>query len=102
MATRSEIWRTFVIRVPAARTVAERSASNRRAIVRAGGGGPTRRAGERESTVIVGLGRSPPENSPNPGGPCSFAQADPRARQIRGYPRLDDDVCLRVPGPGLA
>ena len=32
MATRSEIWRTFWIRVPAATTGAERSASNVRAI----------------------------------------------------------------------
>ena len=45
IATRSEIWRTFEIRVPAASTVADRSASNRRAIVRAGGGGADAAAG---------------------------------------------------------
>ena len=36
MATRSEIWRTFWIRVPAATTGAERSASNTRAMTRLG------------------------------------------------------------------
>src|SRR5512141_2937428 len=36
MATRSEIWRTFWIRVPAANTGAERSASNTRAMTRLG------------------------------------------------------------------
>src|SRR5512141_910162 len=36
MATRSEIWRTYCIRVPAANTGAERSASNTRAMTRLG------------------------------------------------------------------
>src|SRR3954451_23963123 len=104
IATRSEIWRTFGIRVPAARTVADRSASKRRAIARVGGGGPTRRAPVRVSTVTGG---SPPatswaENSPHGPFACTFAYAGPRGPGFHGYAASNDQVCLRLSRQGLA
>ena len=54
IATRSEIWRTFWILVPAARTGAERSASNVRAMARRGGARCAREAGRLRPVVIAG------------------------------------------------
>src|SRR5436305_13045598 len=103
IATRSEIWRTFGIRVPAARTVAERSASKRRAIARVGGGGPTRRAPVRVSTVTaVSPATSWAENSPHGRFACTFAYAGPRGPGFHGYAASNDHVCLRLSRPRLA
>src|SRR5262245_813996 len=57
MATRSLIWRTLGSRLPAARTGADRSASNWRAIVRAGDGRVVDRGVRRSSDTLPAYGR---------------------------------------------
>ena len=106
IATRSEIWRTFEIRVPAARTVADRSASKRRAIVRAGGG-PMRRAAGRVSTVIAGNSRSDRSwrggcRSARPArrGPCIVAQAGPCEHGSAGTLATMTSSAFVFPGQG--
>src|SRR4029078_10697808 len=95
IATRSEIWRTFEIRVPAARTVADRSASNRRATAGAGGGAGIRRVGTRGSLLIGGrISKA-----------CRFratSHTPTRLEHDRAATLAHDDfVCPRLPPPGL-
>src|SRR5688572_3911201 len=91
IATRSLIWRTFRIRLPAASTGADRSCSKRRAIVRAGAGRLIVRAG-RSSGMFAAYGER--RNACNPA--CESAGAALAPATLRRMP----EFAFVFPGQG--
>ena len=93
IATRSEIWRTFWIRVPAASTGADRSASKRRAIARRGGGVARRGSGAR-------LGHQPEDSQSRPTSVQSRTGRPRTSGALAGTLAGDASIRLVFPGQG--
>src|SRR5688572_2927022 len=92
IATRSLIWRTLRIRLPAARTGAERSCSKRRAIVRAGAGRLIGRAGRSSRMTRAAYGAR--RNACNP------ARESGRRREVPSTLRPMTKFAFVFPGQG--